>query len=620
VKRNRVCALLLAALFLFGAAPAMAEWVKPLIADLETNVIPIKATSSVAIPDGGKVKNENLDVQNVLERVNDKVYVRKEVIDSIAGASAVRQRIPLFEIAITSPDEPGTDKVGPNQSAVVMHPLTTASFAGNRPSDLRVIKVYGDGASDRRSYALVDGVDKLIDGTFAIVKADKKALLGANETIQSGLVYYLALCLKRGGNYDIGKTGAYIVDPTFVYTSTAPVPVTGVTISPTVKVIAPDATFTFTAGIEPSTATNQNVEWTSSNPSVATIDEDGRVDALAEGTTTIRVTTEDQGKTDSATLYVGTPVTSVSVFPEAATIGVGGTVSLIETILPVTAPLKTVKWSTSDASIATVSDDGVVTGRGAGTATITVTTTDGGKTDFSKITVVSVPQPVTPGFQLPSGVEDPFTVVPGTVGESGLNSAAADTVEQTTVSASASSSGTYLVLKDQVINNILSYHGNGMDSSVKIKMPVFKALVSSAGKTGVVMFQLPSSSLAGHKAGMVLPVKVVSTSASEARSFSFVDSASKLADGKFGIVTSNKTTFMGAEDIIQSGGTYYIAFAIKDGGRFDMNNADMYITDPTFVGLSTGHRSSSGGCSTGAFAPAVLLMLLPLAALLRKRG
>lgn len=621
MKRNRVCALLLAALFLFGAAPAMAGWVTPTIANLGAGIIPVLPTSATEIPGAAKLNPANLDVQNVLEVASSKVKVRETVIDSIVGSSAVRQRIPLFELQITSPDN-----VAAGQSAVVMYPLTTGSFVGKKPSDLGVIKVFGDGAADHIAYSLVYTGATLIDGKFAVVKADKTTLLGVNDTIQSGLVYYVALCLLRGGNYDIGKAGAYILDPTFVYTSTA-VPVTGVSLSPTSVTVEPGGTATLTAAVTPSNATDQDLTWTSSNTSSASVSGTTATTATVSvpgnatigSTSTVTVTTAD-GPTASCVVTVGVPVTSVSVAPQTDTIGVGRTVTLIETILPATATNKTVTWSTSNATVATVSANGVVTGRGAGVATITVTTADGGKTATASITVVSGPQPVVPGFQLPSGVENPnLIVVPGIISESGLNSSAANTVEQV-IAASASSSATYLVLKDQVINNILSYHGNGMDSSVKIKMPVFKAQVSSAGNTGVVMFRLPSSSLAGHKAGMVLPVKVVSTSASEARSFTFVDLASKLADGKFGIVTSDKTTFMGAEDIIQSGGTYYIAFAIKDGGRFDNNSADMYITDPTFVGLSTGHRSSSGGCSAGSVAPGALLMLLPLAALLRKRG
>ena len=63
-------------------------------------------------------------------------------------------------------------------------------------------------------------------------------------------------------------------------------------------------TTTLTATIYPSNATNQNVVWSSSNPTVATVDNNGVVTAKALGSTVISVTTEDGGKTASATIAV----------------------------------------------------------------------------------------------------------------------------------------------------------------------------------------------------------------------------------------------------------------------------------------------------------------------------
>ena len=611
-------ALLLAALFLFGAAPAMANWELPgPITGLTADIVRIAPTSPATIPAATAFKNDDADeVRDVLEVVSSKVYLTSAAMNQIdtTGSSTTRQAVPLFQIDISS-----ADVVSDDQSALVMYPLDT-KFVGKKPSELTVVKVYGDGVADYRAYSPVYTGATIADGKFAIVKANTTTLVAVDEAIQTG-TYYIAFCVKRDGNYDIGKADTYVMDPAFVYIPTTAVPVTGVTVSPATKVIAAGATYTLTATVAPANATNQTVIWSSSNTSYVTVDSaTGVVTGVANGTSRVTATTADGGKTAYCDVTVGVPVTGVTVAPSTATIGVGGTVALIETVAPSTATNKTVTWSSSDTSVATVSSTGVVTGVGAGTATITVTTADGGKTATSTITVVSVPQPVTPGFQLPSGVENPsLIVVPSTVGESGLNSSAANTVGQVSASSMAAS-GTYLVLTDSVVSNNLAYRGNSMNSLVSIKMPVFKATVSAVGATGVVMFQLPASALVGYKAGHVIPVKAISTSASQSRTYSFVDAASKLADGKFGIVKSDRTTFMGAEEAFVSGATYYIVFAIKDGGLFDMNTADKYITDPTFVGLSTGRSSSGGGgCSTGAFAPAALLLALPLCALFFNR-
>jgi uncharacterized protein YjdB len=88
-------------------------------------------------------------------------------------------------------------------------------------------------------------------------------------------------------------------------------------------------------------------------------------------------------------------VTGVTVSPTTATISVGGTQQLTATVSPSNATNKTVSWSSSNTSVATVNSSGLVSGVAAGTATITVTTQDGGKTATSSITVNTTTVPVT---------------------------------------------------------------------------------------------------------------------------------------------------------------------------------------------------------------------------------
>lgn len=84
-------------------------------------------------------------------------------------------------------------------------------------------------------------------------------------------------------------------------------------------------------------------------------------------------------------------VTSVSVAPTTASVGVGSTTTLVATVLPSNATNKNVTWSSDNAAIATVSSAGVVTGIALGSATITVTTADGAKTATCAVTVSNVP-------------------------------------------------------------------------------------------------------------------------------------------------------------------------------------------------------------------------------------
>lgn len=84
------------------------------------------------------------------------------------------------------------------------------------------------------------------------------------------------------------------------------------------------------------------------------------------------------------------PVTSVSVSPTTASIYIGYTQQLTVTVLPSNATTKTVNWSSSNSSIASVNSSGLVTGVATGTATITVTTVDGNKTATCAFTVTPV--------------------------------------------------------------------------------------------------------------------------------------------------------------------------------------------------------------------------------------
>ena len=79
-------------------------------------------------------------------------------------------------------------------------------------------------------------------------------------------------------------------------------------------------------------------------------------------------------------------VTGVTLDKATDSVGVGSTTTLTETVAPSNATNKSVTWSTSNSSVATVSS-GLVTGVSAGTATITVTTVDGGYTDTCTVTV-----------------------------------------------------------------------------------------------------------------------------------------------------------------------------------------------------------------------------------------
>ena len=146
-------------------------------------------------------------------------------------------------------------------------------------------------------------------------------------------------------------------------------------------------TITLKATVYPEDATNKAIEWSSNNTGVATVDSNGKVTAVGNGTATITVTTKDQGKTATCAITVAQVVTGVSLNAASITLNEGQTQTLTATISPSNAANKSVTWTSTNSSVAKVDANGVVTAVSKGTATITATTVDGGKTASCAVTV-----------------------------------------------------------------------------------------------------------------------------------------------------------------------------------------------------------------------------------------
>ncbi|WP_158560732.1 DUF4073 domain-containing protein [Paenibacillus contaminans] len=96
-------------------------------------------------------------------------------------------------------------------------------------------------------------------------------------------------------------------------------------------------------------------------------------------------------------IVIGAQVSGVALNNPTLTMAIGGTpVTLTATVSPNNAANKSVTWQSSDTTIATVDNNGLVTPVAAGTATITVTTADGSKTATSLVTVTNPPAPAAP--------------------------------------------------------------------------------------------------------------------------------------------------------------------------------------------------------------------------------
>ncbi len=168
------------------------------------------------------------------------------------------------------------------------------------------------------------------------------------------------------------------------------VAVTSVTLNKTSLNMTKGQSETLTATVTPDNATDKTVSWSSSDATIASVDQNGRVTALKSGSATIMAKAGEKSATCSVTIT--TPVESVSLDRTSVNLEEGQTTTLVATINPNDADDKTVTWTTSNASVATVTN-GVVTAIAEGVATITASV--GGKSATCSITVSKNTIPVT---------------------------------------------------------------------------------------------------------------------------------------------------------------------------------------------------------------------------------
>lgn len=147
------------------------------------------------------------------------------------------------------------------------------------------------------------------------------------------------------------------------------------------------------ATLDPVDASNKSMLWSSDNPLVASVDENGEVTALSEGEATIKVKTVDGGFEASATVTVTkVAVTSVTLNETAKSFTaeqIGETFTLEATVLPENATFNDVTFTSTNQDVASVSETGVVTVNGIGTATITAYAD--GKSAQCAVTVSKIP-------------------------------------------------------------------------------------------------------------------------------------------------------------------------------------------------------------------------------------
>ena len=142
--------------------------------------------------------------------------------------------------------------------------------------------------------------------------------------------------------------------------------------------------------VEPSNASNKNVKWESSDASIVSVDQKGKITAKKAGNATITVTSELGNRSVTCSVIVEEnviPVSMVSLKKIELTLLEGDSEKLIAEIAPTNASNKNIDWKSSDETIAIVDSEGKVTALKAGVALITVTARGSDKKDVCSILV-----------------------------------------------------------------------------------------------------------------------------------------------------------------------------------------------------------------------------------------
>ena len=275
-------------------------------------------------------------------------------------------------------DEP----VGPNQ--------------GNGGGGSQTVAVTGVSLS-KTSLTLAEGGSETLTATVAPTNATNKAVswkssdTGVATVDNSGKV----TAVKAGSaTITVTTTDGSKTATCSVTVTSKTISVTGVTLDKTEMELTEGESAQLKATVSPGDASDKSVKWTSSDEKVATVDNAGKVTAVAPGTVKITVKTTDGNKETSCSITVSAdkiPVEEVSLDKNEVEIIMGESAQLTATVTPEDATDKSVAWSSSDESIATVDETGKVTALKVGSATIKVKTTDGGKEASCDVTVTPIP-------------------------------------------------------------------------------------------------------------------------------------------------------------------------------------------------------------------------------------
>ena len=250
----------------------------------------------------------------------------------------------------------------------------------------------------------VDGTKTLTATLTPADSTDKITWSSSDETIVSVDETGKITALKIGEATITAKANETTFAECKVTVIAKTIAVETITLDKTAAELNKGDTLELTATVKPDDATNKTVTWTSSDEKVATVDENGKVTAVGAGKAVI--TAKADGKSASCEITVTVPVTSVTLDKTELSLEKDETDVLTAVVSPEDAADKTVTWTSSNAAVATVDQNGKVTAVGAGTAVITaISNADNTKKAACTVTVTEPEESTEPEVTEPDVTE-----------------------------------------------------------------------------------------------------------------------------------------------------------------------------------------------------------------------
>ncbi len=184
------------------------------------------------------------------------------------------------------------------------------------------------------------------------------------------------------------------VDGNFTDISTVtvlPIPVTAVSVLETTAQVEVSSTVQLHASVLPANAANQQINWSTADASIATVDASGLVTGIAPGNVVITATSVDGNFTNiSSVTVLPIAVYGISITEASVQTVVNTSVQLHASIQPANAGNQQIIWTSSDPSVATVNASGLVTGVSNGSAVIKATSADGSFAATTSVAIITI--------------------------------------------------------------------------------------------------------------------------------------------------------------------------------------------------------------------------------------